>query len=263
MTDSDPIRAYWDDQARRFQGNPRATTQDYWMREVEVAAVNHVLSRMDACSRVLDIGCGNGYSTIRLAQTHPSMFFVGGDFSSEMITAAILARDSADPALADRLTFEVLDVTDLPSRLRLFDVVVSDRCLINLPTAEAQWTALESIADRLQRGGLYVAAENFLDGQANLNAARADQGLPPIAIRWHNRFFDPEELLQHADPWFELLRTDPISSTYYLATRVIYSKLCQLEGREPDYDHPIYEVATRLPIGGNFGPIKLLEFRRR
>jgi hypothetical protein len=47
------------------------------------------------------------------------------------------------------------------------------------------------------------------------------------------------------------------SSAYYLATRVIYSKFCALEGTPPDYRHPIHELSTKLPAVGDFSPIKL------
>jgi|GEM_PF-5890541 len=32
----------------------------------------------------------------------------------------------------------------------------------------------------------------------------------------------------------------------------------ELEAREPDYDHAIYEIDSKLPFEGNDGPIKLV-----
>ncbi len=262
-TSPQEIRTFWDDQARQFQADPRATTPDYWMREIEIDSISAVLQRMPQRARVLDIGSGNGYSTIQLMRRHPTLTFVGGDFSPEMVAAANTSRAELSAQEQQRITFEVRDVTDLRACAGQFDVVISDRCVINVPTREEQWRALGEIARALKAGGTYVALENFTDGQDNLNAERARHELPPVSIRWHNLFLDPEEFIQRANEWFEVRQTVPISSTYYLVTRVVYSKLCQIEGRQPDYDHPIYEIATKLPFTGNFGPIKLVELQRR
>ena len=54
-----------------------------------------------------------------------------------------------------------------------------------------------------------------------------------------------------------------ISSLYYLATRLIYSKICALENREPDYDHVIYQVGVELPVEGDYGPTRLAVLKRK
>src|SRR2546425_5605366 len=252
------IRRYWDEQARDRGPDPRATTQDYWMREVEIAQISRILSRWDQPLRILDIGCGNGYSTIRLQRTHLIHRFIGGDYSEPMITAACGALAEVDAPVRDRIQFKVLDVLRLGEYRSSFDVVVSDRCLINLPSRELQWDAIDEIWKSLTPRGHYVAVENFEGGQRNLNEQRQKLGLKPIPIRWHNRFFDEDEFLAHCVQKFELNEFTPISSTYYLVTRVVYSKLCEVEGREPDYDHPIYRIAGALPVVGDFGPIKLV-----
>lgn len=261
--DPDSIREYWDEQARAYRTDPRATTQDYWMREIEIRAIGDMLADLPVGARVLDIGCGNGFSTLRLLERFPHLSFVGGDYSTPMIEMARASQAQLSPALRPQISFQVMDVTSLSNCDGTFDAVVSDRCLINLVSLDAQRQALERIAASLLPRGLYVAVENFVDGQNNLNAARSAQGLTPIPIRWHNLFLDPETFTESAGRWFDYITHQHISSTYYLVTRVVYSKLCQLEGRDPDYDHPIYEIATKLPICGNYGPIKLYGFRRR
>src|SRR5512139_2080361 len=67
-----------------------ATSPDFNLREVEI----DYLSRwMKDGLRVLDVGCGNGYSTL----CHATMFssqFVGVDFVPEMVAEAkILSKD--------------------------------------------------------------------------------------------------------------------------------------------------------------------------
>lgn len=256
------IRAYWDEQATRLGTDPRATTQDFWMRQIEIREVANLLASLEGVHEVLDIGCGNGYGTLELAKRLTSCRFVGGDYSEPMTAQARTALAMA-PTLQGRVCFERLDVRYLGRLGPQFDAVVSVRCLINLPEVEAQWSAIREIAQALKPGGHFILVENFLSGQQNLNAARAQLDLPPIEIRWHNRFFDDDQFEARIVRWFDILARRNISSSYYLTTRVVYSALCQHEGREPDYEHPIYEIATHLPETGNFGPIRLVHLRKR
>jgi hypothetical protein len=91
------IRQYWNTQAEEFGADPRATTPDHWLREIEIAAVSRVLSSLDDGATVLDIGCGNGYSTLRLATDHPAHQFVGGDYAPAMIARAREALEDVGP----------------------------------------------------------------------------------------------------------------------------------------------------------------------
>jgi predicted O-methyltransferase YrrM len=263
MTDdpSAKIRAFWDAQAAQFGADPRATTPDHWMREVEIEHLARIVSALPP-GRALDIGCGNGYSTLKLAAACTAHRFIGGDFAPAMVASARKSLAEAPPAVASRVAFEVMDAASFTAA-EPFDAVLSDRCLINLPEKALQWRALERIASALKPGGTYLAVENFLSGQRELNRLRAEAGLPPIEIRWHNLFFDDDEFRAEAGRHFDVVADVPISSLYYLVTRVVYTRWCRDEGREPGYDHPLYRVAARLPAEGNYGPIRLIHLRRR
>lgn len=259
--DTGRIREFWNEQAETHGVHPRATTPDYWMRELEIRQISERLAGVRPDARVLDIGCGNGYSLMALAERHPEMEFVGGDYAPAMIRQAETALAERQ-ALAGRVRFEVKDVLDLEADSG-FDVVITDRCLINLTSFDDQRRALAQIAGALRPGGLYVAVENFVESQDALNREREQLGLDPIPIRWHNLYLYEEEFLAACSELFDVSETAPISSTYYLLTRCVYSKLCQIAGDEPGYDDPIYEIATQLPILGDFGPIKLVAMVRR
>lgn len=263
MSELPRIRSYWDERARAETIHPRATTPDYWVRELEIHHLAAILETLEPPITVLDIGCGNGYSTIELLRRFPRNRYVGADFSSEMVAAAQEAARGLPNELREQIVFEELDVLHLSDKYREhYDLIVSDRCLINLPTRELQWRALQEIASALRLGGHYVAIENFVGGQERLNDLRSQFSLDPIEVRWHNLFFSENEFLKRCEKFFQLVRFSDISSTYYLVTRVIYSKLCQMEGRAPDYDHPIYSIASELPPLGDLGPIKLALLKR-
>src|SRR3954452_2934040 len=132
MTDIADIRRFWNEQAEAHGQNPQATTPDRWVREVEIASLSERLAELPGGTSVLDVGCGNGYSVIRLAERHPDLSFVGADYAPAMVEQADRSlRDH--PQLEGRVGFEEMDVLALPLD-RPFDVVITDPCLINLPS---------------------------------------------------------------------------------------------------------------------------------
>ncbi|MBW2148406.1 MAG: class I SAM-dependent methyltransferase [Deltaproteobacteria bacterium] len=251
------ILQYWESQAQKLGTDPRATTQDFWLRKIEIRVISSILEFLGDHLHVLDVGCGNGYSILELVRAHNTHRFVGVDFSGNMIGNARHAADSLPEDLKKRTEFKQASVLDLAAFKNLFDVVISDRCLINLSCKKEQWRGLCEIRRALKPQGHAIVIENFKRAHENMNKVRNTLGLPAIPIRWHNLYFDEEEFLEMCSQLFEVRKVVPISSTYYLITRIVYSKLCQLEGREPDYDHKVYEVASQLPFVGDFGPIKL------
>jgi hypothetical protein len=122
---------------------------------------------------------------------------------------------------------------------------------------------LQRISAMLLPGGFYLMVENFMDGQEEFNQLRAEFGLPEIKVREHNRFFDDRWFLPFIADKFELVEKLNISSLYYLVSRVIYSKICAATGAPPDYFDVHHELASQLPVCGNFGPVKLLVLRRK
>lgn len=263
---SEEIKRYWDERAREAGGDLSATTQDIWMRELEVRALSSAISALGLPpgAVVADIGCGDGNTLMRLAADCPDLRFRGYDYAAGMVEAAS-ARLAGEPGLSGRVDFEQADATRLDEVIgdAALDVVTTDRCLINLTSPEAQANAIAGIARTLKPGGHYFAIENFIEGQDALNAARDAVGLDPIAIRWHNLFFTEPTFREAAAPYFDKVEVEDFSSAYYYATRVIYSKMCRMEGTEPDYNHPIHQLAIDLPPIGAFSPIKFATLRRR
>lgn len=253
----DEIKGYWDQRAKN--SSRAATTNDLHLRRLESATL---ISQMKAIklpkeARVLDIGCGDGETTSAIARNVPSAHFQGIDFSAEMID---LAKPKSE---FDRVTFSVGDVRNLTDQFSAdsFDVIITNRCLINLPNRDEQFDALKQIFECLTPGGSFIGTENFLGGQTALTAVRRSMDLEEIPVRWHNLYFDEAEFIEKAGKIFSDVELINFSSTYYLVTRVVYSALCKNEGVEPDYEHPIYEIAASLPTAGDFSPIKLIRAR--
>jgi ubiquinone/menaquinone biosynthesis C-methylase UbiE len=210
--------------------------------------------------RLLDIGCGNGFSTLHYAHMHPGLKILGIDFSEHMIRQADLAKAGAG---AGNVTFEVGNVLELNQPDDSFDLVTTDRCLINLPRWEDQAQALGEIHRVLKAGGTYVMCEDTQEGLEKLNLLRRSQKLPEIPTRWHNLYLSEKRLTELYPKYFDLVEINNFSSLYYLASRVFNAKLSAMEGREPAYDHPINQIAAQLPSVGDYGPLKIFVFRKR
>jgi len=260
------IKAYWEDRAELYMADPASTTNDVYLRELEINTITNALKTLlgPGPNNVLDVGCGEGYSTLNIAQHLPHFSFTGIDYSGNMIRTAE-KRLAALPFLKGRLQFQVGDVLNLASALgdAAFDAVISDRCLINLESKNDQRQAFQEIARHITGGGYYLAVENFVEGQGAMNQARVAVGLPLIPVRWHNLYFREEEFLCFAAPFFDFLEFKDFASGYYLATRVIYAALCQRTGEEIDYRHPLHQLAIDLPWTGNFSPIRMAVLRRK
>lgn len=260
------IKEYWEQRAKENADSPQATTDDVYLRKLEISTLVDTIRELPLTenSSVLDVGCGDGYTTLHVAQELGNLFFLGVDYSENMIRSA-RQRLAAEAGLRERVSFKVGDATNLEESCGhdKFEIVTTDRCLINLPSLDAQQQAIAQIAERTKPGGYYIAIENFTEGQNSMNVMRRAVGLPDIPVRWHNLFFNEADFVAAAEPFFTEINFKDFSSSYYFATRVIYSAMCQMRGEQPDYQHEIHQLAVKLPWNGQFSPIRMVTLRRR
>jgi len=252
--DFDQAKKYWDNRAQKHECSAQATTNDYYMREIEIRCLTSAISEFSKGKEnftVADIGCGNGYSTIKLAKDNIGLHFSGFDYSENMI---YFAREIQLQEKIANLDFHALDITrdSIPGA---YDFIFTDRCLINLPSYNLQLCAIKNIYNALKANGTFVLIENFIDGHVNFNKLRREFGLKEISIREHNLFFDRNKLEPFLETLFKSIEFINISSQYYIGSRIIYSKICADNEIEPDYFDVHHTISSKLPFMGNFGPI--------
>jgi SAM-dependent methyltransferase len=239
------------------------------LRELEVAFVSKYL---DAEQEIADIGSGDGRATRRYASLVKSCV---GIERSDHLRGVAVAELEREPVA--NLEFRAGDILDLGEYEGAFDVVVTERVLINLPSWEHQQRAIEQIAAALRPGGLYVMLENTEDGNRSLNDLRARAGLKPIPLHWHNLFFNWEAFRSFIEPQFELVERRGFS-LYYFLTRVYAQIFASFEGFGANAEaDPVFAqldpAARRLEeeLGGEvafadaevLGPIQGIALRRR
>jgi ubiquinone/menaquinone biosynthesis C-methylase UbiE len=219
-----------------------ATSPDFNLREVEIDYISRYIGNHQ---RVLDVGCGNGYSTLCYAAKVKSEF-QGIDFVPEMIQAA---RSLAGQfQLQGTVDFNTGDATQLDFASNTFDVVVSQRCLLNLPSRDDQWQSFSEIARVLKSGGCYLMLEGTLQGLQKLNELRANFGLEPIpeadSSNWFSNKFDEKDLLRKTEEIFSRIETIQRFGMYYFISRVIHPLL--VAPNQPRYDAPINAIARKI-----------------
>ena len=151
--------------------NLAAQAEAIWPQEEPIFA-RHPLGE----SNVLDLGCGTGEITARLAEWFPQASFVGVDLEEPHLVRA-RARCSA---LGSRVRFEVADALALPYDDGTFDLVVCRHVLQAVPDAAR---VLAEIRRVLRPGGrVHLIAEDYgmlLCHPTDLDSDGFWQRLPP------------------------------------------------------------------------------------
>ena len=129
-----------------------------------IPALSDVQQKLEIGARVADVGCGQGASTILMAQAFPKSRFFGFDYHDKSIEAA---RESAKRnGVADRVTFEVAKAKEFPGRD--YDFVAVFDCLHDMGDPIG---AAAHVRQSLAKDGTWMVVEPFANDELkdNLN----------------------------------------------------------------------------------------------
>lgn len=133
-------KGFWDRWAKRYDFMMSKDSRTY------AQIVNLMKRKLDREMTVLELACGTGLLSVRLAGSVKML--EATDFSEEMI------RQAKAKAHSSRLHFSVQDATNLPYAPGAFDAVVISNALHIMPEPEK---ALAEIRRVLKPGGLLIA----------------------------------------------------------------------------------------------------------
>lgn len=248
---------FWSERAKEFKNDPRANTNDIWLREIEINYINKIISE-NAFKKVLDFGCANGYTTKKMVELNPGIQFTGLDINSEMIKAA--SQDSSNNAPGN-IKFVIRNLFEEGRLQENFDFIYCVRVLQNLETEELQKNIIDILCEMLNPGGYLLYIESYQAYYEILNDDRQSLGLEKLPIHKHLTLLT-DELDKHAAAKLQNVSQDFIASTYYLVTRLLYSYIAK-ENNEPiDYNHQIHRIGAMLPQIGEYGPLKAMLFKK-
>lgn len=130
---------------------------DAFLVQEWLPALAGVTGKLEAGALVADVGCGYGYSTMRMAEAFPLARFRGFDFHQGSIAAARRLAD--ERGLGDRVTFEVATAQDFPGEG--YDLVTFFDCLHDLGDPGA---ALSRTEQALAEDGTVLIVEPNASG---------------------------------------------------------------------------------------------------
>jgi ubiquinone/menaquinone biosynthesis C-methylase UbiE len=237
------IKMHWDRQAGKGE---LSGTQDRIAKQLEMEAISRYVK--DGM-RVLDVGCGDGETLLHLASTHKLETAIGIDFSKEMIAQANQKKQGDFV-----VHFGVCDIQSVGiyAHTPPWDLIYTERTLINLTSWEEQRQAIIDIGSLLKPGGLYLMCECFQEGLSDINLLRQAAGLQLIKEPWHNRYLREDEILR--DLHYGSVGKLPLrlkdrldySANYYFLSRVINAYAAAQSAVAIDYNSPINHLALKL-----------------
>lgn len=261
-TDVGKVAEVWDGFAQRYKLDRRASTPDGYLVDLEVRTLINLIKDD---GKLLDIGCGNGYADIKIAQKK-YINIMGIDISPEMIKYADQLTEYEKKKLKGNVIFGVGNILapDFVESIMedKFDIVLTKRVLINILSWNEQKECINKIWRLLKPKGIYIMLEATKQGYEKLSGLREKFHIPKTNIRWHNVYLDEEKLLPFLKERFNVTYINNFSSTYYIGSRVIQPLILKLFGKEPQYDSFINRLFLSLPNIGNYGIQKLFVCRK-
>lgn len=205
--------------------------------------------------RVVDVGCGNGYTLSVLKNIFPQHTYWGIEKNDA------LRQIAAEQLTPLSISVEKGDILEpLCDTFGKYDIVITQRVVINILDKEDQKKAIKNIKELVKTNGILIMMECFESGLNNLNSARNEFDFPPIAPSYHNLYLT-EELVNNELSEFKLIEDDlpPYNflSTHYYVTRVLHD--LALQGK-PFVRNSSFVTFLSSAIPGNIGdysPIKL------
>jgi len=226
------VKDFWNKEAREWGENPRVTIRDHYFRLLEIDTVLPIIKGRD---KVLDIGCGTGFSSIFYSQVVNEM--IGVDYAELMVERAqrflddrkyykkmmkTYSRDGKIPKFPTNLQYELGDIVNINYPRKYFDVVIADRVLVNLPTVELQTRAISEVSRVLRPNGLWIVAEASKQGHKKIDNIRNLFGLPRMEKYWHNLYLDEPFIMRTFKKAGFSLQDTRRFETYQFLTKVVH-----------------------------------------
>ena len=248
------------------------TMEDEYIRAEETRAI---LSLVESAAgnvagrlRVLDVGCGNGFTLRTLAEQirniglEDRVELVGIEKNPGLLQLARKMNEGWPVAVSGG---DILRGETLAIEQGSIDICISQRVIINLMDPADQRAALGNLANLVKSGGHLLFIECFQDALENLNAARKEFGLEPNVPAIHNLylpsgFFDIPGLEEAAPAGWNIPAN--VFSTHYYVQRVLQSAL---RGNVIDRNSNFVRFfSAALPDAvGDYSPIRVHCLRKR
>ena len=199
---------YWNLRAKKNKQTIKSTTNFNLIKEFEISILKYLFEKYlkKKSLKILELGCGNGVNLKSLKTIFPKFEFYGIDYSKEMIKHAKKNNNNINFIEAD------ITKTNIYNELPKFDVIFTNRCLINLKSENKINLAISKSEYLLKKGGYFIFLENFINGHKNQNKLRKVLKLRYRKIAKFNKFLDERSFLNFLKKYFKILENVNYSS---------------------------------------------------
>jgi len=254
------VNNHYDDEVKFFGSTAQCTMPDLFIRNLEIekilSSIKNLSGEKTSNLKILEIGCGNGYVLEKISKKIKAEY-TGVDINKKMI-------DLAKKRKLKNVNFLVDDILKTKLKVNAFDIIFTERCLINLLQWKLQKTSLLKIHKLLKKNSHFIMLEGFEDGLKKLNSARNSLGLENINSAWHNLYFDKKQLENEIKGKFvnglikksSKIAYDNFLSSYYFGSRVLYPALIPKKS-EIKYNNSFIEFFSMSESVGNYSPLQL------
>lgn len=204
--------SFWERNVRKFKNKFEVSWGDINIINMEIANIRDFLQQKDM---VLDAGCSNGYSTIRIAHGK-KLTLKAFDYSQKSINQAIKSG-----ANSKDISFYHANILNIQESNNYFDIAYTIRVLINLPSWHLQKKAILELHRVLKKGGLLLLSEAFLGSLKKINKLRKLGDMPPLQIPEFNLYLEEKNLESFVKKKFDIISVRKFSSIYYVASRFL------------------------------------------
>lgn len=204
---------HWNERARSGIDAAKINIDDIVQRDLEL---QFVFKNIDPGSRLLEVGCGNGYVTRQLRER--VAFVDAFDFAENMVERGKQMYGEIN----NRFFHD--SVLDPKNTQGPYDVAVCIRVLINLRNLEEQTRAVQNIAGLVRPGGKVILIEGYREGFEAISAFRTGVGMPalkPASINYYSALSELMPVLQR-----DFIVADTFHTGLFdFLTRIVYPSL--------------------------------------
>jgi ubiquinone/menaquinone biosynthesis C-methylase UbiE len=234
------IRQYWDNASELETDGQglRPVARDPYLQEAVESAVEGFLAHGES---VLDIGCGDGLSTLKFAR-HVN-FITGVDYVDRFVERANKAAKISNIQNVEFITGDVLNLEVVRKKVGFVDMAISIRCLINQNTWDRQKQAISEIAKCIKPGGRYILSEGWLEGMNGLNSLRRRSSLAEITTVDYNLLISRKEFESFVSQYFVVEKY--VGLGFYLVMSRFLQPFVEYPN-PPQHNHRINKLASSL-----------------
>ena len=261
----DIVMSHYDKVALEDGASSSSTMKDEYVRNAEtegiVNTINAFKKGKNKKLRIVDVGCGNGYTLSILKNNFSTFEFQGIEKNNEL---RAITNKRLKPLNINVYFGDVLD--NLVETHGRSDIVICQRVLINLLNKEDQIKSIKNVSELVKNGGIIILIECMAESLNHLNDARAEFGLSVILPSYHNLYMNYDMLpscKNGFEPFksLEIPKENFLSSHYYI-TRVLHDIL--LQGRPFIRNSQFVKFFSQaLPKEiGDYSPLKFFVFKK-